>query len=649
MRGDVEIKKLIIIFLFLILPIVCAENFNTHKSLIISNSISGDIKFIEKKSNSYVEYFKADIFFFPQEDFQQYVKSQSIITKPNHSSWSATHNNIFLTWDELESNKISFKIDSIIEVKNEFPKVFQTVSFPIQKLSSGIEGYTEETEHIDINQGIKDRANELVSGETDLFIATYKIGEWVKKSIRYDLSTLTAEADQKASWVFAYKRGVCDEITNLFIAMLRSVNIPSRFVSGVVYSNLDNSFGSHGWAEVYFQGYGWIPFDVTFGQYGWVDPTHIKLDASYDSGIPSVEYHWKSHNIEIDTVPLGFETEVIETKGKLSPYVSLAIKPLRDKVRFGSYMPIEVIVENLKSYYVPQTIFISKAPDIFKSSNVQYFVLKPKEKKTFYWIVKIPSNLEESYIYTSDLEVKNGLGTVASNKISYAKNFEYYSEEWALDTKKRLSVRENKFFFANVDLNCNSDKSHYYPSEDLNINCLVSNLGNIRLDEVNVCLAEGCKRISLGIGEKEEVEFTKSVTSDEIVRISAENKNMVRYSELEIDVVEIPNLQVLSLEPESIGYNELGTLVLSLITESPAYNVKLEIKNFGFNEWANFSDKIILKIPFEGRDFSSEFVEISMSYDDILNKTYFKNEQLSILVMDVPLHVKFLNWLKNIF
>ncbi|MBL7100703.1 MAG: transglutaminase domain-containing protein [Nanoarchaeota archaeon] len=648
MEGDERIRRLILVLL-LVLPVVCAEDFNTYKSLIIENSIAGDINFVEKGSDSYTDYFKADIFLFPKDNFQQSVMNQSVTTEPDYSSLSVTDNAMLLNWDHFSGDKINFKIGTDLKIKNDFPKVFKTVSFPIYQLSSDLEKYTYETDHIDINSDIKSKANEVIAGEVDLFVVVYKIGDWVKSNIKYDLNTLTAEADQKASWVFINKRGVCDEITNLFIAMLRSINIPARFVSGIVYSNLDNSFGNHGWAEVYFPGHGWIPFDVTFGQYGWVDPTHLKMDDSYDSGIPSIEYHWKSRDVEVNTGALEFKTEVKTKTGKLDPYVSMEIKPLKDQVNFGSYVPIEVVVRNLKDYYVPQTIFISKAPGLLKNENTEYFVLKPKGKKTFYWIAKVPSDLEEAYIYTSDLEVKNVFGASASHIIKYAKNFEDYSREWAVSTTERLKERESKFFFSDLELKCSSDKSSYYSVEDAELSCLVTNLGNVQLDNVNVCLAEGCKRISLGIGEKKEVSFTKSLTSSETVSVSAENEDMVRYSEVKLDVVEIPDLQVVDVEPKTIAYDELNTLTVSFVTESPAYHVRMEIKNLGAVEWKEVSDKRFLKIPFEGKIFSNGFIEIHMSYDDALNKTYVKDEQIPILVTDVPAYVRFWNWLKNLF
>ncbi|MDP2906504.1 MAG: transglutaminase-like domain-containing protein [Nanoarchaeota archaeon] len=596
-----------------------------------------------------MEYLKAGLLLFPRENFQQSVLDQSVITNPKYESLTIGDDAILLKWYNVEGDKVSFKVNTDLEIKNDFPKVFKTVHFPVSISDPSIEEYVKETDHIDINSDIRAKANDLVAGETDLFITTYKVGSWVKGNIIYDLNTMTAEADQKASWVFVNKKGVCDEITNLFIAMMRSVNVPARFVSGMVYSNLDNNFGNHGWAEVYFPGSGWVPFDVTFGQYGWIDPTHIKLDDSYDSGVPSVEYNWKSRGLEVKADSLEFKTEVKQSKGMLSDSVSIDVKPLKERMSFGSYMPVEVTVENLNDYYVPLTIFFTKAPELVDDSNVKYLILKPQGKKHIYTIIKAPADLEEEYIYTSEIEVKTPFGTSASNTIKYAKNFEGYSKSWAEDTVKQLGERENKFFFSNLDLKCKADKESYYSIEDANINCLAINTGNVQLSDVNICLAEECKKISLSIGEKKDVNFVKPLTKSEKVTITAENKDMIQYSEVGLKVVEIPDLQIIDVKPVTIDYYGTGMLTFALVTESPAYNVKVDIKNLGAAEWENITDKNFLKIPFEGKDFSEGIINVKLSYEDALKKVYTGERDIPILVTNVPSYVKAWIWFKKLF
>ena len=155
---------------------------------------------------------------------------------------------------------------------------------------------------IDINDEIRQIASSIVQGEDDLYTAVFKLAEWVENNVEYELSTLTAEATQKASWVVDNKKGVCDEITSLFISMSRSLGIPARFVTGISHSNINlqnQGWDLHGWAEVYFPGFGWVPFDVTYKELGFVGTTHIKLKTTLDSREVSINYATRSRNTQI--------------------------------------------------------------------------------------------------------------------------------------------------------------------------------------------------------------------------------------------------------------------------------------------------------------------------------------------------------------
>jgi len=53
-------------------------------------------------------------------------------------------------------------------------------------------------------------------------------------------------------------------VTLLLIAMLRYKGIPARWQSGWMMH--PGEVNLHDWAEVYFEGTGWVPVDVSFGR-----------------------------------------------------------------------------------------------------------------------------------------------------------------------------------------------------------------------------------------------------------------------------------------------------------------------------------------------------------------------------------------------
>jgi transglutaminase-like putative cysteine protease len=78
--------------------------------------------------------------------------------------------------------------------------------------------------------------------------------------------------------VLRTKVGDCNEHTALYVAMARSIGIPSRIAVGLAYAH--GAFYYHAWPEVYLDEGGgrglWLPVDPTFNQFP-ADATHLRL------------------------------------------------------------------------------------------------------------------------------------------------------------------------------------------------------------------------------------------------------------------------------------------------------------------------------------------------------------------------------------
>lgn len=70
-----------------------------------------------------------------------------------------------------------------------------------------------------------------------------------------------------ASEAFAIRRGVCQDITHIFIAAARSLQIPARYVSGYFHraDGVVQQEAGHAWAEAHVPHLGWVGFDATNG------------------------------------------------------------------------------------------------------------------------------------------------------------------------------------------------------------------------------------------------------------------------------------------------------------------------------------------------------------------------------------------------
>lgn len=66
-------------------------------------------------------------------------------------------------------------------------------------------------------------------------------------------------------YVVTEGHGDCGQVSLLYISLMRSLGVPARWESGWMLHPGEKNL--HDWAEVYFEGVGWLPVDVSFGRY----------------------------------------------------------------------------------------------------------------------------------------------------------------------------------------------------------------------------------------------------------------------------------------------------------------------------------------------------------------------------------------------
>jgi len=72
--------------------------------------------------------------------------------------------------------------------------------------------------------------------------------------------------------------GDCDEMSDLFIALCRAANVPSRRVVGIFYHGQRSEsrpFDWHAWAEVQVSKDVWVPFDPSLNYFAAISDRHL--------------------------------------------------------------------------------------------------------------------------------------------------------------------------------------------------------------------------------------------------------------------------------------------------------------------------------------------------------------------------------------
>ena len=78
--------------------------------------------------------------------------------------------------------------------------------------------------------------------------------------------------------ILQHRSGVCQDFAHVLLLMLRSMSIPSRYVSGYICPNKNGMRGegaTHAWVEAYLPQYGWAGIDPTNNV--WATAHHVKL------------------------------------------------------------------------------------------------------------------------------------------------------------------------------------------------------------------------------------------------------------------------------------------------------------------------------------------------------------------------------------
>ena len=139
------------------------------------------------------------------------------------------------------------------------------------------------------NRALYDVAKQVAGDVTNPYAAAATLEAWFRQAslggFSYNEQPPVPGANQPAlvQFVTQTKQGYCQHFAGAMALMLRFLGIPARVAAGFTSGSYDpgkhewtvTDHEAHDWVEVYFPGWGWIPFDPT--------PGRGTLDARYSS------------------------------------------------------------------------------------------------------------------------------------------------------------------------------------------------------------------------------------------------------------------------------------------------------------------------------------------------------------------------------
>ena len=155
------------------------------------------------------------------------------------------------------------------------------------------------------HRSIYEQALNIVGDAPSPYAAAIGLEQWFRNigGFTYDELPEAPSGDQPplSEFVLVGKRGYCQHYAGSMALMLRLLGVPSRVAAGFVPGDYDETLerwtvtdrDAHTWVEVWFPGFGWLPFDPTPGRGELVDTystssAAFTLDESEAGAAPEV-------------------------------------------------------------------------------------------------------------------------------------------------------------------------------------------------------------------------------------------------------------------------------------------------------------------------------------------------------------------------
>jgi transglutaminase-like putative cysteine protease len=143
-------------------------------------------------------------------------------------------------------------------------------------------------------RALYDTARRKVGNTTSPYAAAVAIENWFRTSgaFTYDQTPPDSTEPPLVDFVTRTHSGYCQHFAGAMALMLRYLGIPARVAAGFTSGKYDGNkrewivtdHDAHTWVEVWFKGYGWLPFDPTPGR-GTLDGSYSSASISFNPNL----------------------------------------------------------------------------------------------------------------------------------------------------------------------------------------------------------------------------------------------------------------------------------------------------------------------------------------------------------------------------
>ena len=187
------------------------------------------------------------------------TSSQEYLISPD----TAIHSSLYMEEKAKRGIPTIFSISYRYVSGAQYFNISAFETLPYDKESDNFKKYTsEQPPQIIFSDEIKQLADRITGKDEDPAEIVRKIYMWFKENIPWTGALEYSIMADIPDYVLKHMRGDCGMQTFLYISMLRYKGIPVRWQSGWMIPPGGENL--HDWCEVYFEGVGWVPSDISY-------------------------------------------------------------------------------------------------------------------------------------------------------------------------------------------------------------------------------------------------------------------------------------------------------------------------------------------------------------------------------------------------
>ncbi|WP_202080779.1 DUF4129 domain-containing transglutaminase family protein [Caldalkalibacillus salinus] len=246
--------------------------------------------------------------------------------------------------------------------------------------------FSDTPEHIkdmytQLPDTLPERVYELAQERASRADTDYEIVKQIERFLRYGEFEYNVEQtaipgddqDYVDQFLFETKKGYCDNFSTAMVVMLRTLDIPARWVKGFTFGevveNIDGEIvtevrnkNAHSWVEVFFPGVGWVPFEPTRSFYNLTS-----FDYDYDGHADGIDEQDVTPDIpEQDLTDEENAPEQEEETGATDKTdTTLTLTPVWGLILFGTF----VLLVTVTMYIFRKRLLLAWALAKYKRAN----------------------------------------------------------------------------------------------------------------------------------------------------------------------------------------------------------------------------------------------------------------------------------------